>query len=122
MWRDDARLMDILLTCREAEGYVRGLTREQFRQDTRTQRALCMTLEIIGEAARAVSQECQAANPEIPWRGIIGLRNRIIHEYFRLDLDMIWEIAHKDVPALMALVAPLIPPDLGTEPGEQRSE
>jgi uncharacterized protein with HEPN domain len=76
-----------------------------------------MTLEIIGEAVKAVSEECKAVNPEIPWRGIIGLRNRIIHEYFRLDLDVIWEIAHKDVPALIALVAPLIPPELRKEPG-----
>ncbi len=68
MWQDEARLMDILLACREAQGYAHGITQEEFRQDTRTQRAVCMTLEIIGEAARAMSEECKAARG----RGFVG--------------------------------------------------
>jgi len=101
--------MDILVACREAQEYTQGVTREAFQADRKLQRALCMVLEIIGEAARAVSDECKAANPQIPWRDLIGLRNRIIHEYFRLDLDIIWEIVQADVPALAAMIEPLVP-------------
>ena len=111
MWQDDARLMDILLACKEVQDYVRGVTWEEFQKDRKLQRALCMVLEIIGEAARAVSEECKAGHGEIPWRDLVGIRNRIIHEYFRLDLRIIWEIAQRDVPALLAMVEPLVPPE-----------
>ena len=112
MWQDDARLMDILLACREAEDYVRGVSWEEFQEDRKLQRALCMVLEIVGEAARAVSKECKARHKDIPWRDLVGIRNRIIHEYFRLDLKIIWEIARKDIPALLAMVEPLVPPEM----------
>ena len=108
MWRDKARIMDILLACREAQDYARGVTLEEFLRDGKSQRAVCMVLEIIGEAARAVSEESKTANPQIPWRDLVGLRNRIIHEYFRLDLNTIWEIVHRDVPTLIALIEPLV--------------
>jgi uncharacterized protein with HEPN domain len=110
MWKDDARLADILLGCREVMEYSKGVTFEQFHCELKLQRALCMVLEIIGEAARAVSEECKAAHPQIPWRGIVGLRHRIVHEYFRLDLDVIWDIVQKDIPSLLAVVEPLVPP------------
>ena len=61
MWKDSARLADILLSCREAMEFSKGVTFDQFRTDLKLQRALCMVLEIIGEAARAVSEECKAA-------------------------------------------------------------
>ena len=101
MWQDKARFMDILLACREAQEYVRGVTAEAFHRDRQLQRALCMVLEIIGEAARAVSEEGKSANPNIPWRDLVGLRNRIVHEYFRLDLNTIWEIVQRDIPTLI---------------------
>ena len=107
MWRDKARLMDILLACREAQEFVRGLTREEFMRDRKSQRSVCMVLEIIGEAARVVSDKCKAAHPQVPWRDLVGLRNRIIHEYFRLDLYTIWEIVQREVPVLIALIEPL---------------
>ncbi len=87
------------------------MTWEGFQKDRKLQRALCMVLEIIGEAARAVSEEYRARHGEIPWRDLAGIRNRIIHEYFRLDPKMIWETAQRDVPALLAMVEPLVPPE-----------
>jgi len=110
MWKDEARLMDILLACREARGYVEGVTRHEFTEDRKLQRALGMVLEIIGEAARALSDDLKTANPQVPWRDLVGLRNRIIHEYFRFDLRILWEIVQRDVPALEKMIEPLIPP------------
>lgn len=109
MWKDDARLIDIQLACREAMEYVRNVTLGEYLQDLKLQRALSMVLEIIGEAARAISEDFRAAHPNVPWVQMVGLRNRIIHEYFRLDRDVIWQIVQKDVPALLALVEPLVP-------------
>ena len=111
MRSDDARLLDILLACKHARAFVKGLTRETFLVDTKAQAAICMKLKLIGEAARAVSDECKAANPRVPWRFFVNLRNRIIHEYFRLDPEVIWTIVQEELPPLMALVAPLVPPE-----------
>jgi uncharacterized protein with HEPN domain len=111
MRSDDARLLDILLACKHARAFVKGLTQETFLVDAKAQAAVCMKLEVIGEAARAVSDECKAANPQVPWRGLVGLRNRIIHEYFRIDPEAIWTIVQEELPPLMALIAPLVPPE-----------
>lgn len=118
MWKDDARLIDIQLACQEALGYVRNVTYEAYLGDLKLQRALCMLLEIVGEAARAVSPDFKAAHPGIPWPQMVGLRNRIIHEYFRVDLNIIWEIVQKDVPVLLALVTPLAPPPPSADSGQ----
>jgi uncharacterized protein with HEPN domain len=110
--RDDlARLVDIWLACRDVQEFASGVTEEQYRRDRKLQKALCMSLEIIGEAARAVSAEFKAKHPGVPWTEMTGLRHRIVHEYFRLDLDVIWEIVRADVPALAATMKPLIPPE-----------
>ena len=111
MRRDDAKLLDILLACREMQEFVSGVSREGFLADRKLQRALCMDLEIVGEAARALSEEFRASHEDIPWRQIIGLRHKIAHEYFRLDLGILWEIVHRDVPLLIYQMEPLVPPE-----------
>ena len=116
MRRDEARLLDIVLACREALDYVRDVSEDEFRGDRKLQRALCMVLEIFGEAARALSERFRAAHSEVPWPQIVGLRNRIIHEYFRLDLGILWTIVQRDVPTLLRLLEPLAPPHEGPEP------
>jgi uncharacterized protein with HEPN domain len=68
-------------------------------------------LEIIGEAARRVSQQTRDAHPEIPWEQMIGLRNRLIHEYFRVNLATVWDTVQNDLPRLIALIEPLVPPE-----------
>ncbi len=64
--------------------------------------ALTHLLEIIGEAAARISEETQSRYPQIPWRQIIGLRNRLIHGYDVVDLDILWDIADQDLPSLIA--------------------
>ncbi len=68
-------------------------------------------LEIIGEAARRVSRDTQDAHPEIPWDQMIGMRNRLIHEYFRVNLVTVWETVQDDLPPLINLIEPLVPPE-----------
>lgn len=62
------------------------------------QDAVVRNIEIIGEGVRGVSQETRNAHPEIPWRKITGTRDRVIHGYFRVDLDIVWEIVEKELP------------------------
>ena len=111
MWRDDAYLLDMLLAGRKVRGFTKNVTWEQFQSDELVQNAVMRQIQIIGEAARKVSSPCQQAHAEIPWQEIIGMRNRLIHEYFRIIPDRVWEVVEKDIPELIRLIEPLVPPD-----------
>jgi uncharacterized protein with HEPN domain len=111
MRRDDAYLLDILIAARKALKFLEGLTWEEFEQSELHQNAEVHLLEIIGEAARLISQETRDAHPDIPWEQMIGMRNRLIHEYFRVDLATVWDTVRNDLPRLIALVDPLVPPE-----------
>jgi len=111
MERDEAYLLDILIAARKALRFVEGMTWEGFQQSELHQNAVMRPLEIIGEAARLVSQQTRQAHPEIPWEQMIGMRNRLIHEYFRVNLKTVWETVQNDLPRLIALMEPLVPPE-----------
>jgi uncharacterized protein with HEPN domain len=70
--------------------------------------AVCRNLEIVGEASRKIGAEFRAANPEIPWREMNGLRNVLIHNYEGADADLVWGIVERDVPPLLAAVRGLV--------------
>ena len=111
MWRDDARLLDMLLAAKELAHFTNGVTFEAFEHNRLLQHGAVRLIEIIGEAARSISSDFKAAHPEIPWQGIVGIRNILIHEYFRVAPDKVWEVIEKDLPALIALIEPLVPPE-----------
>jgi len=81
--------------------FVTGLSLEEVRTDEMRALALVRLLEIIGEAARVVSDEFRGANPDIPWAQIVGLRNRLIHGYADVDWDVLWGIVSDDLPVLV---------------------
>ena len=116
MWRDDAYLLDMLLATRKVQQFTQGVTWNQFQGDDLLQNAVMRLIQIVGEAARKVSPEFKQAHPEIPWQGIVGMRNRLVHDYFRIESSRVWEVIEKDLPALIPLIEPLIPPD---EPAEK---
>ena len=102
MRRDDLiRLFHMLDAAREALSFIEGKS----RIDVNTNRMLVLSLvkdmEIIGEAAVKISQETVKQLPQIPWVKIIGMRNRLIHAYFEVDLDVLWKTAIEDVPLLI---------------------
>jgi uncharacterized protein with HEPN domain len=111
MRRDNAYLLDILIAARKALKFLEGMTWEEFERSDLHQSAVMRPLEIIGEAARRISQQTRDAHPEIPWTQMIGLRNLLIHEYFRLDLMTVWDTVQNDLPRLIALIEPLVPPE-----------
>ena len=112
MRRDDSYLLDMLLAARKAAKFAQGLSYERFIQSDLHQNAIFKVLEIIGEAASRISDATREAHPGIPWTDVVGLRNRIVHAYFEIDLDVIWNIVTGDVPALIAeleRIAPELP-------------
>ena len=107
---DAAYLRDMLTAAQDAQRFVASVTWEQYQQDRLRQLAVERSIEIIGEAARKVSEAFQAAHPEIPWGRIIAQRHVLDHEYGNIDHEKIWEVATVRLPELIAQLAPLIPP------------
>ena len=110
----DNRLPDYLQHMRQAaadaQGFVEGMPLEGFLADKRTQQAVVMSLIVLGEAATRVMDrypDFAAANPQVPWRNIRGMRNRIAHGYFDIDLQVVWDTVHHALtPLAQSLAAP----------------
>lgn len=97
---DTVYLKHILDAIHQIETYVDSLDYAQFEQTRLVQDGVIRQLEIIGEASRNLSDEYRAQHAELPWRQIIGLRNRLIHAYFDVNLGIIWEIVQVNIPQL----------------------
>ena len=111
MWRDDAYLLDILIAAKRVIEFRKDLTWDQFQQSSLHQHAIAKALENIGEAAGKVSKDTKSILSSVPWEQMIALRHRITHDYFRLDLLKIWDIASSDVPSLITAIEPHVPPE-----------
>ena len=79
---------------------------EAFLADRMRQDAIIRKLEIVGEAVKRLSDATRAQRPEIPWKQIAGMRDRLMHAYFGVDLGLVWRVVERDLPALMPLYLP----------------
>lgn len=100
--------------CFAAQRVAAGSTRESLEQNETVVFALTRTVEIIGEAAGKVSKELREQYPEIAWSQIVAMRNRLIHAYFDVDLDQVWNAVTQDIPLLITALEKLIPPESST--------
>jgi uncharacterized protein with HEPN domain len=101
MRRDDLiRLRHILDAATEALRFARNRRREDLDHDRQLVWALIKAIEIIGEAASKVSQESQDLLTNIPWRNIVGMRNRLVHAYFDINLDILWKTVVEGLPPI----------------------
>ena len=100
--RDSDFLSDIQEAIRRAMAYTAGMTYETFLADNKTQDAVIRNLEIIGEATKNLSTELRAKYPDVPWKSMAGARNRLIHDYFGVNLDIVWEIVTIDLPKVVS--------------------
>jgi uncharacterized protein with HEPN domain len=101
------RLRDILEAIAAIERY-RDRGKTAFEQDELLQTWFLRHLQIIGEAARALPKEIQGLAPEIEWAEIVGMRNILVHGYFEIDVDMVWNAAQRDAPALKPAIERLL--------------
>jgi uncharacterized protein with HEPN domain len=109
MRRDEVYLLDILIAARKALKFVEGIGRNGFEENEIIQNAVMRPLEIIGEASARITKDFRKAHPEIPWMEMVGLRNRLIHEYFRIDFVAVWDTVRDDLPKLIERIEPLVP-------------
>ncbi len=98
------RIEDILEAIDDIEQFIKGMAYEAFITDTKTQKAVLYSIAVIGEAARLTPAEVQMKYAEIPWRDMGDIRNVVIHEYFGVDLKILWETISNDLPPLIPLL------------------
>lgn len=96
--QDRQYLQDILDAMEAAESFVADTSFEELEDDRRTQFALQRAFEIIGEATKQLGEEIRNQHPGVPWRDIAGMRDKLIHEYFAVNLEIVWETVHRDFP------------------------
>jgi len=111
---DLAYLWDIREAAARVNRFTHGESRASFKQNEMVHYAVARSMEIIGEASRKVSAKTKDAHPEIPWRKMVGLRNLLAHQYFDINLDIVWDIIETDIPVLIQNIEPLVPPDDAT--------
>jgi uncharacterized protein with HEPN domain len=98
---DRVRLQHMLDAALEIQQYVQSSTRKDLDKDRKLVHSLVRLFEIVGEAASQVSEEVREGIPEIPWTVIISMRNRLIHAYFSINLDIVWLTSTEDIPSLI---------------------
>jgi uncharacterized protein with HEPN domain len=93
----------------KALSFTKGLTKTEYDQDEPLRLALTHIIQVLGEAARHISPAFQEAHSEIPWHEILGMRNRIVHDYMSVDEDIVWEVVQQDLPSLVAALGKILP-------------
>jgi uncharacterized protein with HEPN domain len=109
MFEDDSvKIRHILDAAREAVAFSQGRTRADLTTDRKLNLSLVRLLEIIGEAARAISPQFRQKHSDLPWKSMVGMRDHLIHGYFDVNLDVVWETVTQDLPSLIAQVEKIV--------------
>lgn len=115
MRRDDALLLDMLLACQKLQRFTNGMTVETFLASELVQSAVIREFQVLGDAARLISEAAQNAHPTIPWRVIAGMRNRLVHAYFDIRLEAVWDTIQNDIPPLLTTLEAITTTTGGSE-------
>ena len=94
-------------------GQTRGLSRESFMQDETLKRAFVRSLEIVGEATKQMPAALKRKYPQVDWRGMAGMRDRLIHAYFAVNYKIVWDVATTEVPGLVEQVESIVRAERG---------
>jgi uncharacterized protein with HEPN domain len=101
-------LNDMLEAADKVALFIRGMTEEQFLVDEKTQYAVVRALEIIGEAAKKVPAAFRTRHPDLPWREVAGMRDKLVHDYFGVNAAVVWKTATEDAPGIAAALKKMI--------------
>ena len=107
----------MLDAARHAHRLVASVNRDAYDQDETLQLALTRLVQNLGEAASRISAAGQAALPTVPWRETVAMRNRLVHAYWKVDLDVVWEVVTVDLPPLIEALETVVPPAPPDETG-----
>jgi uncharacterized protein with HEPN domain len=99
---DRIRILHMLDAARQAKDFIAGRERADLDSDAMLRRAVKDCIQEIGEAATKVSQAIRSQIPELPWNQMVGMRHRIVHVYYDIDTNALWEVATRDLPVLIA--------------------
>ena len=103
--RDDLAFIEHILLCIEKiQDYTKNLTKKDFNNNELVQDAVIRNIEIIGEAVKKISKELKSQYPNIPWKEMSGMRDKLIHDYFGVDVDVVWKTVDDDIPFLKSLI------------------
>ncbi|MFW6120074.1 MAG: DUF86 domain-containing protein [Petrotogales bacterium] len=97
---DDAYLHHILDSISKIKDFTENIDKNKFKNNELVQSAVIRQIEIIGEATKKVSDKTKANYPDVPWRDIAGMQDRLIHGYFGVDIDAVWDTIQRDIPKL----------------------
>lgn len=101
---DHVYLEHILESIRKIEGFLTGITKFEFDRSVLIQDAVIRNIEIIGEATKKISKQFTQTHPEIPWQDMAGMRDKLIHDYLDVDLEVVWKTVESDLPLLKELI------------------
>jgi uncharacterized protein with HEPN domain len=101
-------IQDIVENMDAALAFISNTTYDEFVKDVKTNYAVVRAIEIIGEAVKNIPEDVRKKHPEIPWRKMAGMRDKISHEYFGVSLERVWEVVKKDIPYLKPLFAKIL--------------
>jgi len=91
---------DIIDSIRDIESFIKGMTLEEFKADRKTINAVVRSIEVIGEASKKIPASVTARYPGVPWKKMAGMRDKLIHEYFGIDLEILWKVAKEDIRSI----------------------
>lgn len=101
-------IQDILDCINDAASFISGMTFDSFITDRKTINAVIRSIEVIGEAAKNVPETLRKKYPAIPWKKMAGMRDKLIHEYSGVDLEMVWKTATEDLPSIKPIISKVL--------------
>jgi Uncharacterized conserved protein len=110
-------LADILENIDDAQGFIRGITYEQFIADKKTVNAAVRSIEVIGEASKHIPDDIRAKRPDVPWKDMAGMRDKCIHDYVGIDFEVVWTAIKDELYEIRPMIQSLL--DVLRKPGQK---